>query len=225
MECLTLAHRITEYVEEHYHESTMSVAEIANTCGYSVNYVRVLFKEQMGITLAQYIYEVRMKNAKVLLKSTYDANVKIAKKVGYDNYSSFVGAFRRITGMTPWDYRVVKGQGKNKKPIAEKICEYIEENYQKVDLTIEEIAEYAGYSANYTRGIFKKHAGITISKFVEQKRMERAKELLLHTEYTNVIIARDVGYGHCGSFIAGFRRNMGMTPCQYKAIHKKGIAV
>ncbi len=215
MDCFVFAQQISEYVEEHYHEASMSVAEIADNFGYSVNYVRILFKEQTGITLAQYIHKIRMESAKKLLLDTLDPNVKIARRVGYDNYSSFVGAFRRITGMTPWDYRVLKGQNRESSFVAEKICSYIEENYHKPELTVEEIADYVGYSVNYTRSIFKNYTGISITKFIEQKRMEIAKDLLLHTEYTNVKIARVIGYGHCCSFIEGFRRNTGMTPYHY----------
>lgn len=211
MDCF-LMQQIVQYVQQHYHEPDMCIAGIAQHFGYSVNYVRILFKQQSGITLARYINGVRMEKAKKLLAGTCDANVHIARRVGYENYSSFAGAFRKTTGMTPWDYREVRGYNRE----SGRIAAYINDNYCRPGLTVEEVAEHVGYSVNYTRSIFKNHGGISISKYIEKKRIERARELLTGTGLTNVRIAEEVGYGNCASFVESFKRSMGMTPFRYK---------
>lgn len=216
MDCFLMQQQIVQYVQQHYHEPDMCAAGIAQHFGYSVNYLRILFKQQSGITLARYINGVRMENAKKLLAGTCDANVRIARRVGYENYSSFAGAFRKTTGMTPWDYREVRGYKRESGRIAERIYGYINDNYCRPGLTVEEVAEHAGYSVNYTRSIFKNHGGISISKYIEKKRIERARELLTGTGLTNARIAEAVGYGNCASFVESFKRSMGMTPFRYK---------
>ena len=71
--------------------------------GYS-NFRRI-FKEYTGFAPAQYIQEVRLNRMKELLTNTSLPIKEIADDCGIENYDYFFTLFRRLTGMTPSDYR------------------------------------------------------------------------------------------------------------------------
>ena len=79
--------------------------------GYS-NFRRV-FKEYTGFSPAKYIQEVRIGRVKEALTNSVESVKQIAYDAGYENDDYFFTAFRRITGMTPREYRSFT-QGKHK---------------------------------------------------------------------------------------------------------------
>ena len=78
--------------------------------GYS-NFRRV-FKEYTGFSPAKYIQEVKMNRVKEALTNTSHPVKQIAYEMGYDNEDYFFTAFRRVSGMTPLEYRELT-QGKS----------------------------------------------------------------------------------------------------------------
>ncbi len=79
--------------------------------GYS-NFRRI-FKEYTGFAPAKYIQEVRMNRVKEALTNTTLTVKQIAFDMGYENEDYFFTAFRRLTGMTPAQYREMT-QGKKR---------------------------------------------------------------------------------------------------------------
>ncbi len=57
------------------------------------------------MTVAQYIRQKRVEQAKLLLRSSHQSIAAIADALGFCNSSHFSDAFRSITGMTPNEYR------------------------------------------------------------------------------------------------------------------------
>lgn len=98
------------YVAEHYHEENLSVAQIAEHLHFSPAYLNVLFKQEMKITLKQYLSNYRLERSKKLLEQGYDKISEIAVKCGYANANYFAKVFREATGMSPAEYRREKGE-------------------------------------------------------------------------------------------------------------------
>ena len=69
---------------------------------------------------------------------------------------------------------------------------------------------------SYLSKIFKKHLGATCIEYITQKRMEKAKELLVHTTMTQEEIAHAVGYTNVHYFSMLFKKQLGETPGQYR---------
>ena len=59
----------------------------------------------MGITLIDYLTNVRITHAKRLLLTTGDSCTTICYRVGYNNQSYFTRTFKDIAGMTPGQFR------------------------------------------------------------------------------------------------------------------------
>jgi AraC-like DNA-binding protein len=64
--------------------------------------------------------------------------------------------------------------------------------------------------------VFKKGSGYSYSEYLTRVRMEKAKELLHTTEKSVTEIALDIGFQTPNSFSSLFRREIGMSPSQYK---------
>lgn len=92
------------YISMHYDE-TMTIEQLASLCSRSVTAFRRAFERATGRTPFEYLYEVRIKAAINLLKSSDLPVSEVAGRVGYPTLSSFNRHFRRIAGRTPSFYR------------------------------------------------------------------------------------------------------------------------
>ncbi|MCI9142543.1 MAG: response regulator [Lachnospiraceae bacterium] len=96
---------VLDYVAVHYGEEGLSTAQIAEHFHFSPAYMNVLFKQEMKVTLKQYLSNYRLEKAKKLLEQDYLKVTEIAEKCGYTNGNYFSKVFREATGMTPVEYR------------------------------------------------------------------------------------------------------------------------
>ena len=71
----------------------------------SQDYVSRIYRQATGMQLSEYITQVRMEEARRLLKTTTDPIGEIACKVGYFNVAYFSRVFRIRNGETPQEYR------------------------------------------------------------------------------------------------------------------------
>jgi AraC-like DNA-binding protein len=96
---------LLEHVEHHYNEP-IRVNDAARLCAMSDCCFMHLFKEVTGQSLVPYLNRFRVTRAQNLLASTEKAIVEISLEVGFCNQSYFGVIFRRLTGMTPLEYRL-----------------------------------------------------------------------------------------------------------------------
>lgn len=64
-----------------------------------------MFKEYTGFAPSQYIQEVKISMAKEMLTNTCKPIKEIAFELGYENKDYFFTIFKKVTGMTPINYR------------------------------------------------------------------------------------------------------------------------
>ena len=94
---------VADFLETHY-ASTLTMEQVAKTVHLSEKHVCKCFKIQYGIPPQQYLTQVRMERAKVLLFTELSIG-EIAKSVGYVSPLVFSAAFRKYTGVSPSNYR------------------------------------------------------------------------------------------------------------------------
>lgn len=92
----------------------------------------------------------------------------------------------------------------------------IENNYSDSQFTLSVLSEKLDLSSGYISIMFKKNFGIPFQDYLLQKRMEKAKLLLLTTELKNYEIAEQVGFEDVNYFITKFKKYYQITPKQYK---------
>lgn len=90
---------------------TIGPEEVAHQLCMGYSNFRRIFKEYTGLSPAKYIQQVRMGKVKEALTNSNRSVKEIAFGMGYENEDYFFTAFRRLTGMTPQEYRAFT-QGK-----------------------------------------------------------------------------------------------------------------
>jgi two-component system response regulator YesN len=92
------------YIDANY-DKPITLADMATVSYLSVSRLAHLFKEQMGITIIDYLTSVRIERAKQLLLATEQSCTEICFQVGYNNQSYFSRTFKELVGMTPSQFR------------------------------------------------------------------------------------------------------------------------
>lgn len=103
-----LAHivrKAKQYIAIHYLLPELDLNRIASSVNFSPAYLNVLFKQETGMTVKQYLIDYRMQVAKRLLSDKHVRVTEIAQLCGYSNANYFSKAFKEISGMTPGEYR------------------------------------------------------------------------------------------------------------------------
>jgi AraC-like DNA-binding protein len=93
--------------------------------------------------------------------------------------------------------------------------QYIEAHYAE-QINIELLAHLENYNPTYYISWFKIRVGVTPYEYLSKIRMEKAKELLINTQYRIIDIALQTGYLNGSSFARAFNLSEGMSPQQYR---------
>lgn len=97
----------------------------------------------------------------------------------------------------------------------ERIRQYIQYHVDE-DLRIDQLASRVYLSQTYLSYVFKKETGMTLSRYIRQCRMEKAKELLTTTDMKIVQICEKVGFSNVSYFCQSFREYTGMSPERFR---------
>ncbi|MDQ7006843.1 MAG: AraC family transcriptional regulator [Acidobacteriota bacterium] len=95
--------RARRYIEEHANER-ISLSRVASAVGVARNYLSSLFRKECGITLTEYIHQVRIDKARRLLQRDGGSLGEVAEQVGYQNYRHFYRSFLRVCSVSPTTY-------------------------------------------------------------------------------------------------------------------------
>jgi two-component system, response regulator YesN len=99
-----MVNTIKEVIKLRYHEQ-LSVDDIVKSVYLSPRQANKIFKKEMGNTIFDYLLEYRIEVAKKLLKEPDCKIYMISDNVGYTNKSHFCLMFKKLTGLTPVEYK------------------------------------------------------------------------------------------------------------------------
>ena len=97
-----------EYIQNHYSDP-ITLEEVSEQVGLSSAYFSVLFKKTEGEGFAKYLINIRMEQAKLLLRETNLPVTEICRKVGYNDLKHFTHTFEKAAGVKPSTYRKLYG--------------------------------------------------------------------------------------------------------------------
>lgn len=97
----------------------------------------------------------------------------------------------------------------------EKIKEYLDMNFTQ-PLTLEELSEHLNVSKHYLSHIFKEQTGFSPIKYITNKRMNYACDLLLRTDLPISEISAKAGYDNPLYFSQMFKKKKGVSPSEYR---------
>jgi len=99
--------RVLDYIHENYADSALSLTAIAHELGFQKDYISKLFKAEYGENLSVVLEKIRIEKACELLREGEVRIVDVAEAVGYNSDISFRRAFKKVTGLTPVEYKSI----------------------------------------------------------------------------------------------------------------------
>lgn len=105
--------------------------------------------------------------------------------------------------------------------IIEMAKDYIKNNFNK-DISLDDVSRVVNISPYYFSKIFKEGTGENFIEYLTNIRMEKAKELLSTTEYSMKEICGMAGYSDPNYFSRSFKKNVGVTPTEFKGGKEEG---
>lgn len=99
------------YITFHFAED-ISLAHIAAKCNVSKQYLSSIFKKETGLSVTDYLHDIRIKRALFLLNSTDYPMEIVAARCGYHNVNYFIRIFKRLRHQTPKQYSMKLGKKK-----------------------------------------------------------------------------------------------------------------
>jgi len=98
--------KIKYYIELNY-QKPFSLAECSKLFYLNQDYICRTFKKKYKISMVSYLNQIRIENSKMILKNTSLSLREIAGEVGFNDEKYFTRQFKKLTGMTPSEYRNV----------------------------------------------------------------------------------------------------------------------
>lgn len=106
---------------------------------------------------------------------------------------------------------------KDQKEVVKKVIDYIEKNLEK-EISLDNISKNIGYSKFYLNRIFTEYTGITMYKYLQNRRLTVAAEKLVRTDKPIMQIAYEAGYDTQQSFSFAFKQIYLYPPKIYRDI-------
>jgi two-component system response regulator YesN len=97
------------FIADHFRESGISLEQVAQAIGLNASYFSLLFKRETDSGFLEYLTNVRISQAKELLRSTNGTIAQVASWVGYSDTKHFTRLFIRLAGIKPSEYRKLYG--------------------------------------------------------------------------------------------------------------------
>lgn len=125
-----------------------------------------------------------------------------------------------------WSFHILKKAGdviqfvKSDSSIVGQAEKYIKQNLDK-GIGCEDVAREVCMNPDYLSRLFKKETGMPLQKYMNTKRVEKAKNLLVATDISVSTIAQMVGYSHFSHFSTSFKKTMNMSPMDYRKKYRK----
>lgn len=166
----------------------------------NVRFAVLSYMEEIGVTQQEFLQSVRLEDVQKM-------------EIGLENMRRYIEEM--LTQAIAFRDRENKSQSKK---ALKKSLEYIEANYMRESLSLNEIAAAQEVSPNYFSAMFSQEMQMTFVEYVTQKRMEKAKSLLRETEMRSNEIALAVGYKNPHYFSFVFKKTQGCTPREYRAV-------
>ncbi len=95
------------------------------------------------------------------------------------------------------------------------VSDYIDKHYDE-PLRVEALATMCDMSYSHFARSFKALNGVSCKEYIEEVRVERAKRLLLTTDYDISFISQELGFSDCSHLIRIFKKQCGTTPKKYR---------
>jgi AraC-like DNA-binding protein len=99
-----LGEKVKSYIDENFRNPDLNISITALYFALTPAYLSGIFRQETGLNLLEYINTLRIEESKKLLEQGHSI-VKTAELSGFRGSSTFIRIFRKITGITPGQYK------------------------------------------------------------------------------------------------------------------------
>lgn len=83
-------------------------------------------------------------------------------------------------------------------------------------ITLQTLANHVNLNSSYLSTLFKKETGLSLHYYINDKKIDAAKNLLQYSEYAPIDIANYLSFSSHSHFISTFKKHTGYTPCAFR---------
>lgn len=146
---------------------------------------------------------------------------------GTEEYTQFMNSYETLDGFLFWVHKTLSRYSKelhiglDDRDRIRLVKHFISDNISH-DVSRAEAAQYVGYSEEYFSRWFNARTGQTFRDYVTESKLEYARQLLVHTDFSISIIASKIGIDNFSYFSRMFRKAENMTPQEYRKKYRDG---
>ena len=168
-------------------------------------------------------YVLAIINVLTQLSQQYD--LRISEMFGVENdYFEILGRVQKMENVRPYLTEVAlkmnagmeEERSNTTKNVIREAKQYIQDNFQDPDLSVEKICRHLHMSPAYFSTMFKKATGQTYIGYLTDVRLNKAVELLNMTDDKTYVIAAKVGYQEQNYFSYVFKKKFGVSPTKFR---------
>lgn len=172
-----------------------------------------------SVTVADFdeIIHLYQKYSMVLFDFIEQNNLEKSCKEQIDKFDKYIYNMDSVTEMNKWLKATIEAivQGlATGNALIRKVKRYIDEHFSE-ELSLQSVADYAGVSGSYISKLIVKELGISFTEYLNNYRVERAKELIQNSTLKIYEISERVGFGSIENFSRVFKKITGKSPKEY----------
>lgn len=143
------------------------------------------------------------------------------KLTNADDHANWLEAAQYLSDVSGAIFGLLKNNEDNlTNRLLNRVIDYIDAHLGD-DLTLTTLAQVGGFNASYLSRLFKQLTNCGLSEYIQNKRIELAKELLSQTDDKIQDIAQKTGYLSAHSFTRAFRTEVGLSPKEWRVLAKE----
>lgn len=184
------------------------------------------FFEWMRDTASQNIMSVKLKALEFVLRAESIAYKNGGQVYRFDSRAEYlpqIMEMQDLNQLKQWFMSKISDSCKNiqnkreekSTSTVEQAKDYINKNFER-EISLDDVSKIVNISPYYFSKIFKEETGENFIEYLTGIRIEKAKELLLKSEYSMKEICSMCGYSDPNYFSRSFKKNVGVTPTEYK---------
>lgn len=168
-------------------------------------------------------YKNAMMDLLITCHNTAEQIIAIPENEAYDNTFNFLSQENNTTLikeyiqklLTEYAQLISNAKTNEENPLIVKVCDYLDHNLSQ-DISLEQMANIINVSPFYLSKLFKEEKGITFINFISDKRLEKARDLLEHSDLSIKEITSEIGYNDQNYFSRIFKNKFGLSPKEYR---------
>lgn len=172
-----------------------------------------------SVTVADFdgIIHLYQKYSMVLFDFIEQNNLEKSCKDQIDKFDKYIYNMDSVTEMNKWlkaTIEVIARGLATGNSLVRKAKKHIDEHFSE-ELSLQSVAEIVGVTNSYISKLIVKELGVTFTEYINDFRIEKAKELIQNSNLKIYEISEKVGYGSIENFSRVFKRKTGKSPKEF----------